>query len=1308
MNVKNLLSAAFVLLAVTNMRSATMSIDSLSGPVTANEINSFITFINSQTPPVTPWGALNGTNGDHNEWADGTPGRELEAMGEMFEISSNMTILNKMISWSDYCTSQRNDLMSSAKGGQRVMWTGKIDELWCPEEPTSAHAKYAGCENEDVEGHLAYCAKLILKNPAIWNLTVPDGNPYGYGATYFQRATNYLAKCDEANDEYSLQWFIKPSTGVIIAPTSSAWTTFDENVDAINREMMFMSGFQRLAEAHEILGDNPSRVAQYDNIVKTNVAICLKGMINYPGNPRTANGQTIYKWGYYPTSTSGAEATEIHAEYDIIGVWRTFNRPSYGFTLAPLIPFGNTMNNVIYLGTNTFAVNVDGTGGIQSPIYSGWILPADWNPQVYTCVAGSAYTNGWYKSKADIDAGILMMKNRRYLEFSVTPSPASKIIQAGAQANFTLAIAPLGGFSNTVTLVANNLPSRATANFSASLVNCGALVLSSTNLSLSIQTSLSTPLGTYSIPIVSTSGSVSHTNIVNLVVGNYSISISPSSQTVSPGGNTSYMINVATNSGFSGNVAFGLSGLPVNCSANFSPTSLSGAGSSALNIVASNSATAGNYTLTIYGTNGANIMSTTATLQIVGSATAIWNGNSSSGNYWSDPANWGGISPAAGAPLFFGGNARLNNTNNTTTGTIYSNITFNSGAGTFVLNGNSITLGGNITNNSDNPQTINFGINFNGNYTFNGAGDDLFILGGLTNTLGAAGTTTLTLDGTGELSDLWESTSSPGGTNIISMNDAAADWVVVHNSNSTASPVPWVFEINSGTFEFGSDASAPVVTTTTAHNSPSDNVVGNVSGAIAEFDMVNGTLTTGSRLNTAQAANSTAIININGGTLNLADQFQGANGGNTGENSQVTVSGGAMNIGSGSNGPFFVASRGAGTLTVSDNGVVNCSTLDISRNAQGGTFASVGEVDLDGGTLMTTLVTNVSANAATGHTPTATFYFNGGTLMAKSGAKTMFFQGSLSLVICPITAIVQPGGAVIDDGGNTITIGEPLQHDSTLGIVPDGGLTKLDSGTLNLITTNSYTGETLVNGGTLALNGDASISNSAIISISSGAILDASVHTGGALMIVNGQTLTGSGTVKGNITIASGATIAPGGSLSTLTFNNNLTLNGGSTTLVEINDMPTTNDAANVIGNLILNGTLVVTNAGSNYLTAGDSFKIFNAASYSGAFTNIVPAYPQPGLKWDTSALATGTLKIVAATKPTIANISTSGNNFICSGTNGQGGETYWILASTNLTLPLTNWDIVATNTFDSEGNFSFTNPAASSSPQIFYILQLQ
>jgi hypothetical protein len=265
----------FLLLSAVISPAASLSISSLTGPVTSSEINSFITYMQSQSPPPTPWGALTGTG--HNDWADGTGGRDLEAMGDMFIVSSNITILNTMISWADNCTSQRNDLMAATNGGQRVMWTGLIDHVWCPNwptDPTDDQSQYCGCETEDVIGHLAFCAKLILQSPGIWGLTVPDGDPYGYGVTYLQRATNYLAKCDDANNEYFLNWFIQPGTSLIVAPTNAAWVALNENVNAINRQMMFTCGFQRLAEAHELLGDNPSLAAEYNTIVQATVNLC--------------------------------------------------------------------------------------------------------------------------------------------------------------------------------------------------------------------------------------------------------------------------------------------------------------------------------------------------------------------------------------------------------------------------------------------------------------------------------------------------------------------------------------------------------------------------------------------------------------------------------------------------------------------------------------------------------------------------------------------------------------------------------------------------------------------------------------------------------------------------------------------------------------------------------------------------------------------------------------------------------------------------------------------------------------------------
>ena len=67
-----------------------------------------------------------------------------------------------------------------------------------------------------------------------------------------------------------------------------------------------------------------------------------------------------------------------------------------------------------------------------------------------------------------------------------------------------------------------------------------------------------------------------------------------------------------------------------------------------------------------------------------------------------------------------------------------------------------------------------------------------------------------------------------------------------------------------------------------------------------------------------------------------------------------------------------------------------------------------------------------------------------------------------------------------------------------------------------------------------------------------------------------------------------------------------------------------------------------------------------------------------------------------------------NGSNFIFSGSNGVPGWNYLVLASTNLALPVARWPVIATNAFDSSGNFTFTNNFNSSAPQNFYLLKLQ
>jgi hypothetical protein len=134
---------------------------------------------------------------------------------------------------------------------------------------------------------------------------------------------------------------------------------------------------------------------------------------------------------------------------------------------------------------------------------------------------------------------------------------------------------------------------------------------------------------------------------------------------------------------------------------------------------------------------------------------------------------------------------------------------------------------------------------------------------------------------------------------------------------------------------------------------------------------------------------------------------------------------------------------------------------------------------------------------------------------------------------------------------------------------------------------------------------------------------------------------------------------------------------------------------------------LTLTNLAGN-LAAGDSFKLFYANSYSGAFIYLDPPMPASGLAWSTGTLASdGTLRVSAAPRPVIAHVNVSGGQLVFSGTNGIPHAPYYLLTSTNVALPAVQWRRVATNQFDSAGGFSITNVINPAVPQTFYSLQI-
>jgi fibronectin-binding autotransporter adhesin len=247
------------------------------------------------------------------------------------------------------------------------------------------------------------------------------------------------------------------------------------------------------------------------------------------------------------------------------------------------------------------------------------------------------------------------------------------------------------------------------------------------------------------------------------------------------------------------------------------------------------------------------------------------------------------------------------------------------------------------------------------------------------------------------------------------------------------------------------------------------------------------------------------------------------------------------------------------------------------------------------------------------------------------------------------------------------------------------GLLKRGSGTLSLDASNTFTGATIVSAGALLVNG--ALGNSPVT-------------------VLNGATLGGNGTLGASATVNSGATLSPGANgLGILAVNGTVTLRG--TTFMELNRALGTNDLLLVGSTLSYGGTLVLTNL-SGVLAPDDTLKLFSAQSYTGAFTNFVPATPGPGLTWDASLLATnGTLKVAVAPRPVLSGIALIGTNLVLTAANGVPGEKFYLLQSTNLSLPATNWTPVLTNTFGLDGQVAVTNPVNASATGVFYLLEL-
>jgi autotransporter-associated beta strand protein len=405
-------------------------------------------------------------------------------------------------------------------------------------------------------------------------------------------------------------------------------------------------------------------------------------------------------------------------------------------------------------------------------------------------------------------------------------------------------------------------------------------------------------------------------------------------------------------------------------------------------------------------------------------------------NFWTTADNWlGGVAPIAGDALFFGGTTWLAPENDVTADSSFAGITFNSGAGAFVLSGNGITLGGNVTNNSTSVQTVQLDMILDSTRTVSGSGGmtlqgALSGGGGLTKTgsgiLTLSGSTANTYDGLttvsgGTLLLAKTSGNALGGDLTISggqvtFSDSNPNNQIADDAVVTMSGASSVFNgtaFNAG-YRAQNETIGSLIVTGGSFNTGTGGTGWTVTGA-ASF--------TGGAGNTRFLGHSTSTTRF--GSLSLTDMT--ATAGNTPEtfNSFTVYGNNAAKQSS-----IFV---GSGGLTL-DNSVINLRRGS-ATNAKGSRLV------LDGDVLTTgTSASRIAEDAAGGTTGTVAVQ-----LSSTAGTHTRTFN--------------------IGGGGADLTISVPV----TNGAATSAGIIKTGDGTLTLSGVNTFSGDTQVNAGTLLL-----------------------------------------------------------------------------------------------------------------------------------------------------------------------------------------------------------------------------------------------
>ena len=275
---------------------------------------------------------------------------------------------------------------------------------------------------------------------------------------------------------------------------------------------------------------------------------------------------------------------------------------------------------------------------------------------------------------------------------SFTLSAGGVSVGQGSSGTSYVYMYPEYGFTGSVNLAVTGLPSGVTASFTPN-PTVGSAVMTLT-------ASSTAALGTQTLIITGTSGTLTHTTKTTVGVYAPTFTLSAYGLNVGLGSSGSTSVSVYSQYGFNGSVNLAVTGLPSGVTASLSPNPTTE--TSVLTLTASSTATPGTATLTITGTSGSLTASTTLTLGVYAPSftlsagvASVGQGSSATGSVSVNPQYGftGSVNLAAtGLPSGVSASFSPNPTNGSSTLTLTASSTATPGQYTATVTGTSGSL----------------------------------------------------------------------------------------------------------------------------------------------------------------------------------------------------------------------------------------------------------------------------------------------------------------------------------------------------------------------------------------------------------------------------------------------------------------------------------------------------------------------------------------------------------------------------------------------------------------------------------------